>query len=158
MNKDPRVGIPLSEERKQKIRDALKKKFPNGRPLNSGNFKKGTISPRKGKPLGWIGHAKPHTEESKEKMRLNASIRFGKDNNKWKGDDVGNVALHSWVKKQLGFPNKCEFCGFESENHHKIHWANKSHEYKREVTDWLRLCVPCHKKYDLSFIINNKVV
>lgn len=121
-------------------------------------FKKGYKSPRKGKPLGWIGHSKPHTEEAKEKMRINASIRFGKDNNKWKGDDVGNIALHHWVKRNLGFPNKCEFCGFESESHHKIHWANKSHTYKRDITDWLRLCVPCHKKYDLSFINNSKVV
>lgn len=114
----------------------------------------GNPNPFKGKKLPWVGHCKPHTEEAKEKMSINASIRFGIKNNKWKGDDVGNVALHSWVKRKLGRPTKCEFCGFESESPFRIHWANKSHEYKRDITDWLRLCVPCHKKYDLDFIKN----
>ena len=30
----------------------------------------------------------------------------------------------------------------------KINWANKSHEYKGKINDWLRLCTFCHKKYD----------
>ncbi len=29
-----------------------------------------------------------------------------------------------------------------------IQWANKSHTYKRELTDWFALCGTCHKKYD----------
>lgn len=127
---------------------------------SSGHFIKGGISPRKGKSLGWIGHSKPHSDIAKAKMRKNACIRMGELNNKWKGDEIcriGNVAIHSWVKRQLGFPNKCEHCGFESDNHHKMHWANKSHEYKRDIKDWIRLCAPCHKKYDLAFI-KNKVV
>ena len=28
------------------------------------------------------------------------------------------------------------------------HWANISKSYKRNRNDWLRLCVPCHMKYD----------
>lgn len=143
---------PNKEEIQKSITEKLK-----GRKPNSGSFKKGYISPRKGKPLGWIGHSKPHTEEAKEKMRLNACVRYGKDNNKWKGDDVGKESLHGWLKRQLGFPSKCEFCGFESDNHHKIHLANKSHEYKRDINDWIRLCVPCHKKYDLEFINGKKI-
>lgn len=29
-------------------------------------------------------------------------------------------------------------------------WANKSGEYKRQLSDYFSLCVPCHKKYDLQ--------
>jgi len=27
-----------------------------------------------------------------------------------------------------------------------IHWHNISGEYKRDVSDWIRLCAKCHKK------------
>jgi hypothetical protein len=30
------------------------------------------------------------------------------------------------------------------------HWANISGTYERLREDWLRLCVPCHKKYDIK--------
>ena len=61
---------------------------------------------------------------------------------------VGMSPLHEWVVRRLGKPSKCEFCGTMEKR--KYHWANKSGEYKRDLNDWLRLCVPCHKKYDLS--------
>lgn len=67
-------------------------------------------------------------------------------NHKWKGDKVGYRALHSWVARQLGKPSRCEHCGDTSKR--KYEWANKSHEYLRDVNDWIRLCIPCHKKYD----------
>jgi hypothetical protein len=54
--------------------------------------------------------------------------------------------LHNWVKRKLGKPMKCEICG--STNAKKYEWANKSHKYKRELNDWVRLCVPCHKQFD----------
>lgn len=119
---------------------------------NSGSFKLGQINKFKGKTLPWIGHSKPHTEEAKARMRTNASIRRGSANNKWKGDLVGNKALHGWVKRQLGRPMTCEFCGFTTDNVYKIHWANISHKYRRDLKDWIRLCVSCHKRYDLGQI------
>ena len=66
----------------------------------------------------------------------------------WKGDSVGYVALHSWVKKKLGKPTICTMCGKEELNPYKIHWANISGEYKRETDDWIRLCASCHHKMD----------
>lgn len=63
-----------------------------------------------------------------------------------KGDLVGYDALHDWVKRELGKPNKCEHCGTETAK--RFEWANKSHEYKRDITDWIRLCKICHIKYD----------
>lgn len=74
-------------------------------------------------------------------------LKHSQENNSiWKGDDVGYRGLHDWVRRQLGRPTKCEYCGKDNLTKHKIHWANKSHKYKRDVTDWIRLCAKCHKK------------
>lgn len=115
------------------------------------NPHKGNPNPFKGKKLPWIGHNKPHSEESKILMSKNVVTRIGKKHHFWKGNGVGMIALHSWVKRKLGCPPKCEKCGFESKSNHKIHWANKSHKYKRDLNDWIRLCVPCHKRFDIDY-------
>lgn len=57
--------------------------------------------------------------------------------------------LHHWVGKKLGKPNQCSECGTIAGGK-GMHWANKSHEYKKEVSDWIRLCVKCHYEYDLN--------
>lgn len=69
-------------------------------------------------------------------------------NPQWKGDEVGYGALHTWVYRVLGAPMVCEHCGSKKLNNKQIQWANKSGEYKRIKSDWLRLCNKCHKKYD----------
>jgi hypothetical protein len=66
----------------------------------------------------------------------------------WKGDDVKYRALHHWVVRHLGSANKCEQCGKSKTTQKSIHWSNKSHKYLRNLTDWISLCVSCHKKYD----------
>lgn len=71
---------------------------------------------------------------------------YGENNPCWKGDNVGYCQLHNWVKHELGKPMKCDFCGDETKS--KYEWANKSGKYKRDVTDWLRLCKKCHNRYD----------
>ena len=58
----------------------------------------------------------------------------------------------SLIRKQLGRPDTCEHCGINGLRGLKIHWANKSREYKRDLSDWLRLCVSCHKKYDSKML------
>lgn len=67
----------------------------------------------------------------------------------WKGDKVGYSALHEWVKRMLGKPRFCEHC--KRTDKIKYEWANKSHSYRRDVNDWVRLCTLCHHKYDLTF-------
>ena len=64
----------------------------------------------------------------------------------WKGDKITKGALHDWVVRHLGKPNNCEHC--DSTNAKKYEWANKSQKYKRELSDWLRLCPKCHARYD----------
>lgn len=72
----------------------------------------------------------------------------GKEHKLWKGDNVGYDALHTWLYRELGRPETCEFCGKTGLVGRKIHWANKSGNYKRIKTDWIRLCAKCHYHYD----------
>lgn len=62
----------------------------------------------------------------------------------FKGNDVGYDALHDWVRRHAGKPTQCQHCGTKL----KVQWANKSWEYKRDLSDWLQLCYRCHRKYD----------
>jgi hypothetical protein len=57
-------------------------------------------------------------------------------------------AIHKWVNFQLGTPLMCKECGFVSKNRRQFHWANISKMYKRDLTDWIRLCVKCHHSWD----------
>lgn len=66
----------------------------------------------------------------------------------WKGDNIGYCGIHQWIKKVLGNPSTCSECGTEELNNYKMHWANISGEYKRDVNDWKRLCASCHFKID----------
>ena len=77
-----------------------------------------------------------------------AKARVGEKNQNWLGDEVGYGALHTWIRKQLGRPDVCSFCGLRNLKGHQIHWANKSRTYQRIIADWLRLCAKCHKAYD----------
>lgn len=76
----------------------------------------------------------------------NKVIKYaGEKSGNWKGDNVGYVSMHVWVKRNYGKPTMCERC-FSTKN---IHWANKSHKYERENrNDWMQLCCSCHHKYD----------
>lgn len=101
-----------------------------------------------------------HSAETKEKIRQyflgkknpkaknEHSFKPGTQHPNWKGDEVGYRDLHLWVERQLGKPDTCEHCGKKSLTGRQIHWANKSGEYRRDVNDWIRLCAPCHGKYD----------
>lgn len=103
--------------------------------LNLGEFaKKGHTSPRKGVKVPYTPHLAHRGNLIEDK------------NPTWRADEVGKSALHQWIERKLGKSKHCVFCGDTSDR--KYAWANKSGEYKREVTDWLRLCYPCHMKYD----------
>lgn len=70
----------------------------------------------------------------------------------WAGDEVGYRGLHLWVYKQLGKPERCSQCSKVGYGR-GMHWANLSHEYKRDIKDWIRLCPKCHKQYDKGILV-----
>ncbi len=121
--------------------------------------KKGKPSWNKGLPKTWISPGdfpKGHEPWNKGQGEYAKKLGFGKwmigrkgeQSHVWKGDKVGYEALHQWVYRELGAPNKCTHCGKSSKYPQGMHWANKSNEYKRDLSDWIRLCAKCHKAYD----------
>lgn len=83
--------------------------------------------------------------DHRDKVVQSLHIGSGEKNGNWKGDFVGYHGLHRWVRNTKGKLNKCEQCG---RTDGKFQWANKSGQYKRDVNDWIRLCVRCHDIYD----------
>jgi len=95
------------------------------------------------------GRKRVCSEEHKTKLSAKARLRekkVGPAAANWKGDAVGYTALHSWVSRAYGCAAECEHCG--DENAAAYDWANVSGEYKRERSDWLRLCRSCHMRFD----------
>ena len=115
--------------------------------------------------LTQIGHKPPKSAFKKgyipwnkgNHIKLNSALNkwnedgggLGEKNINWKGDKVGYGGLHAWVRLHKIKPNKCTKCG-KIGNSYQIHWSNIDHKYKRNLNDYVALCVPCHKKYDLK--------
>lgn len=64
----------------------------------------------------------------------------------WKGDEAGYTAIHQWLGRKLGKPNKCSNCGTIKAK--RFEWANISRKYKRTTDDYMRLCKKCHNLFD----------
>lgn len=78
------------------------------------------------------------------KSRLERGSNRGKKHYNWKGEDVGYKRLHIWVNKWKGKAIVCIKCGATK----SVEWANISGKYKRELSDFMSLCKPCHMEYD----------
>lgn len=131
-------GTKHTEETKKRISQTLKGRMPK-------NIVAGW---NKGIPLS--DERKAHLSKVLKSKGIKPKVRFtavGEEHPLWKGNDVSYSGLHYWVYRTLGRPKMCEHCG---ESHKRLTWANKSHEYRRDKEDWLRLCYSCHKKYDLA--------
>ncbi len=141
-----RKGIPNSEEQKRKISATL-----TGR-KNTWGDKIGSALKGKAKSAE---HKKSLSEMKKgqfDKGLLPHIGTLGQDNHQWKGDKVGYYALHNWVKRRLKKPEICEFCNEVK----KLDLANKTGEYKRDLSDWIWLCRKCHQNYDRENSIYKK--
>lgn len=83
--------------------------------------------------LGW-------TKNTIKKLK---AVRGSKRYN-WKGDNVSYIGIHNWVRREKTKPKNCQFCGKQK----KLEWANKDRKYKRNLDDFIALCISCHRKYD----------
>jgi len=90
-----------------------------------------------------LGHQ--HSEESKKKMSENRKGKHtGDQHKKWKGDEVGIDALHTWVRKHFPEPEFCMLCN-------KIppyDLANITGILNREFKNWAYFCRKCHQEWD----------
>lgn len=62
--------------------------------------------------------------------------------------------LHLWVEKQLGKPRLCVECSTTESK--LFDWANISGEYRKDISDWRRLCRQCHLRSDRLKKFKNK--
>lgn len=95
-----------------------------------------------------------HSDEFKRKLSLNKKGKklpqfTGEKNPCWKGNIAGNVAIHMWIRKHWGKPNKCENKECEKKSN-KYEWSNIDHKYSRDRKDWLMLCILCHRRRDVG--------
>ena len=148
------VGMPISEQARAKISKSLKGRPSPQRmkrdPITCKQCRKVFIPEetrkrtfcskqcsslfRKGKPGATKGQKRPN--------------KTGENHHNWKGDSVSYSGLHYWVVSRLGKPDTCVHCKKSGLYGKDINWANKSGDYLRDINDWMRLCVFCHRKYD----------
>jgi hypothetical protein len=83
--------------------------------------------------------------ENRGWMKPGREAPTGADNPSWRGDAVSYKHLHRWVARSKTKPDACEHCQATGL---PLQWANKSHEYRRELDDWLALCRACHGRHD----------
>jgi hypothetical protein len=103
----------------------------------------------KGRKPVWTGQ--PRTEAHRQALSEAAKRRDpttrvrGESHPDWKGPDAGYMAKHNWVRRRLGKASRqmCERCGW-----HAAEWANVSGEHRRDLSDYVALCVGCHRKMD----------
>ncbi len=115
----------LSKETRQKISNAL---VGN----TNGRFRVGIL----------------HTDEAKKKMSISAKPGIARGPRDLP-EECSYGAAHIWLRRHHVKTGNCEVC---SEKRH-TQWANISGNYKRNRDDYWELCVPCHKLFDYSRLI-----
>jgi len=143
---DNRVGRACTA----KLRDT-KGRFVKGHKILNGS-EKGWF--KKGNKGYWLGK----TRSKKTKKKISKAFRGYKwpkeivkkrikaIREKYKDFPVSKASAHRWIISQKGKPNRCELCGTTKAK--KFEWANKNHKYLKKLEDWMRVCTPCHRKYD----------
>ena len=128
------IGKKRSQETKEKMRNSTIKRYSSGEEFG---FQKGHKA--------FDGTEKTQFKKGHNPWNVGLiGCGEGEENGMWKGDKVGYYALHDWISRKLGKAVICKKCGYQG----NCHWANKSHEYKRDLNDWISLCPKCHKGYD----------
>ena len=75
----------------------------------------------------------------------------GPQHHSWKGDDATYTALHNRVYRRRGKADHCEQCG-KDDPAERYEWAQKHGTDGTDVNDYIPMCVPCHRTYDLGRI------
>lgn len=115
---------------------------PNNGPFQKGHTINSNVSPKtrekisstlKGRKCPWVAK---HNRNRPEQ-----------EHPRWKGNDVGYVSLHQWIRKHLGVPCRCEVCE-TTDKRKKYEWHNVDGLYERTLEGWQRVCRKCHYQLD----------
>jgi len=91
----------------------------------------------------WFGKKRANIKGNPETLKKSIYRQKNEKHPGWVGDSVGYSGLHSWLRRNFT-KNECSFCHSNKD----LQWANKSHEYKRDISDWMCLCRKCHSIFD----------
>ena len=76
----------------------------------------------------------------------------GEEHGNWKGDAASYAAIHLWVRRHKPRTGICSQCGSQpvprGRNKVGTNFANLSGEYRRDLDDYVELCVSCHRLMD----------
>lgn len=149
-------GYKHTEEAKRRISEARRHRMERDGFLNTPETRARISQANSGqsRPMSPEGRER-HAEALRQRVRSpehmkrfsdagHAAMRGRTDEQSpsWTGDAVGYGGLQQWVPKHLGRPQFCEECGTTSAK--KYHWTSMSGLRKRDLSDWIRLCVSCH--------------
>jgi len=123
---------------KIQILERDKGKFKKG---HSGFWKGKKLSEETKKKMGLARKGQKRSQETKDKL---SKSKIGDKNPSWKGNKVKYRALHQWIRMWKKKSDNCEDCGKKG----RLHIANISGKYKRDVDDFEWLCSSCHKIKD----------
>lgn len=159
----------MKEDTKKKISESLKGNIPWNKgkkgvqiPWNKGlklgpnpghskKMKGRKLTEEHRKKIGNALRGREKTREFKEKMRKVALKRVENGtHNFYKGDNIGYMAIHSWLYREFGKARRCENSGCKYENPKMYVWALvKGKKYERKRENFMQLCQSCHMKYDI---------
>lgn len=88
------------------------------------------------------------TLKSKRCFKCWHKFNTGKNNANYKEHPTNYKYIHQVIINKLGQPDTCKHCKKSGLTGRQIHWANKSGKYLRDSKDWIRLCLPCHRRFD----------
>lgn len=95
------------------------------------------------------GFKKGHKDFISLLSRISQSKKVSQEKNPaWKGEEMGYDGIHKWARKHAGIPKECSECGKPKTTPNSIQWASKNHSYMRDLNEWVKLCVSCHRLYD----------
>jgi hypothetical protein len=96
---------------------------------------KGRKAPNKGIPM---------SEAQKRKISQTKLAKRSEPNYK---PSTNYEAIHCHLRRNYKKPDHCWFCGKKE----KLHWANLTGFYSRDINDYRPLCRKCHFAHDARF-------
>ena len=126
----PKGVYVRKQEDKDRISKWMSERYANGEKIG---FKKGNK----------FGYARAGSK------RLDM---VGVKNLNWLGEDAGYGSKHKWISYNFGKASECQNILCKGENLKRFEWANISGDHKRDRSDYIQLCVPCHRRWDMGLI------
>lgn len=84
--------------------------------------------------------------------------KIGEKDPNWLGEDASYNSKHRWIQNHWQKTNVCENCGEEKHPNpntrlkYATQWHNISKTYHRERSDWMEVCISCHRKLDKTLM------